>query len=276
MFQDAWVHMFHDVNNQGTWSPGFSTIEATFLGHHVIFVILKNHTQMAWDQVRTSVVLDSSKIGCKGNCPRACQGPLYGTSSADGMSGIGWVLIPLNSSAQSAIANTWQARSALSSGSKNRRDLTFWSYWLACRLREVYRSLILSCRWLTTLSFHASYHLQATCSSLSRKAGLLDTGFFFQDSSSPVYQEAAAGPKLAISQSFSVMVRPLPLPQEVSSAGAGLVQGLVLLPEGAPPEPVFPGVWPQISESAWVLLEHHQLPVSVPVSRWTVLKVPFY
>ena len=91
---------------------------------------------MTWDRVRISVVLESSQVGRKGNCPHACQEPQYGTSSAGRISGIGWVLSPLNSSAQSAMASTLQA-SLASFGSKNWRARVSWVYRLACHLREI-------------------------------------------------------------------------------------------------------------------------------------------
>ena len=37
--------MCHDVEDKGTGSPGFPTIESTFLGCHIILKVLENRAQ---------------------------------------------------------------------------------------------------------------------------------------------------------------------------------------------------------------------------------------
>ena len=85
----------------------------------------------------------------------------------------------------------------------------------------------------------------------SWKVGFLDTCFFFRDSSSPEYCEAATRPMLAIAWSFSAMTQPLPLPQEASSAQAGLVQGLILAQEAGSAKAGFPGVFTMDFKVCW-------------------------
>ena len=46
MFWEAWVDMLHDVKDEGTRLLGLSTLKGTFPGCHVIFVVLKNSTQV--------------------------------------------------------------------------------------------------------------------------------------------------------------------------------------------------------------------------------------
>ena len=89
-FRETWVDVFHDVQDKGTRSSGVHTIKGTFPGCHVVFIVLENGTQVdpdSLDWVHTSVTLVSFKVGCKGNCPRACIGLLYSDCRAGGMSG---------------------------------------------------------------------------------------------------------------------------------------------------------------------------------------------
>ena len=163
--------------------------------------IAQRYVHRAWHQIRTSIELDSSRVGASGNCLLPCRGLLYGICNSGGITGSGSFDSSLYSTAQSAIANTRHARSvSFPSSSKNRSALTFCANRPTCCLMEKYRSLMLSSWWLTTQSLRASCLLRASISSLVGKPDFLGV-VFFRTSSFLVYQELAAGP-MAISFSF--------------------------------------------------------------------------
>ena len=140
MFREAWVDMLHDVKDEDTRPLGLSTIKSTFSGRHVIFIVLKNSTQVDPHSLGLgSYIRDPglSEVSCKGNCPRACKGPLYSDCRDSRMSRMGFNTHPVKLLRPVGNGKYLTARLTVSSGWKNRRALISWSYQCACHLMEV-------------------------------------------------------------------------------------------------------------------------------------------
>ena len=74
MFQEPRIDTFHYVLDKSTGPAGFFHLRGPLPGwpYHPQSTAGSRNVHQAWHQMRTSVELDSSRVGASGNCPLPC------------------------------------------------------------------------------------------------------------------------------------------------------------------------------------------------------------